>query len=202
MGTPCGQNQTVTTGLFFGSFNPIHNGHLGIARYLSDKRYCEEVWFVVSPCNPFKKDQSLLPELRRFEMVQKAVADDPHLKACDVEFDMPRPSYTADTLQLLYHRFPTRRFMLVIGGDNLCDFHLWKGYEGILSRVPLLVYPRPGVPVTPADHPNVRVVDAPLFSFSSTEIRRKIAVGENISGWVPPVILPSVLEYYREKRSK
>ena len=108
-------------GLFFGSFNPIHNGHVGIARYLLEKELCEEVWFVVSPCNPFKVDRFLLPEIDRLAIVNAAIRGIPGMKACDVEFSMPKPSYTVDTLRVLFDRYPDRQFALIIGGDNVPD---------------------------------------------------------------------------------
>ena len=184
------------TALFFGSFNPIHNGHIGIARYLLAHNFCDELWFVISPCNPFKQDQKLLPEQKRLELVQQAIVGEWNIKACDVEFALPRPSYTANTLRVLKDRFPARSFALVMGADNLKNFHHWKEYEWIQAHVPLLVYPRSGEIVLPASHPGVTFVEAPLFPFSSTEIRERVACGEDISGIVPSEILSLVLQLY------
>lgn len=183
-------------GLFFGSFNPIHTGHLAIARYLLEKGYCCQVWLVVSPQNPLKQNRELLEGEKRLEMVRKAVADDNRLSVCDIEFSMPSPSYTADTLQVLEKKYPDKNFVLIIGGDNLRNFHLWKDYRKILERHSLLVYPRPGVEVTEPDWKNVTLVDAPLSDVSSTEIRRKVQQGEDISAWVPLAIQDQVKEYY------
>lgn len=183
-------------GLFFGSFNPIHNGHIGIARYLLDKGYCDKLWFVISPCNPFKVNQALLSEQDRLEMVKTAIADDGRMYACDIEFSMPKPSYTVDTLRLLSSRYPDFLFRLVIGGDNLCSFHLWKDYQWIRTHYPLLVYPRKGFEYSGEDYPDVFFVDAPLFPYSSTEIRDKVRSGENIAKWVPSGILPLVIKKY------
>ena len=184
------------TALFFGSFNPIHYGHIGIARYLLAHDFCDELWFVISPCNPFKLDQKLLPEQQRLELVQQAMVHDQRIKACDVEFTLPRPSYTVDTLKLLHARFPSRSFSLVMGEDNLINFHRWKEYEWIQAHVPLLVYPRSGEISIPDAYPGVTFVNAPLFPYSSTEIRQRVAHGEDISGIVPPEILSSVLQLY------
>ncbi len=185
------------TGLFFGSFNPIHNGHLAIARYLLDEEYCRKVWFVVSPQNPWKKDQSLLDEQKRFWMVKEAIAGDNRMKACDQEFRMSRPSYTYQTLQTFSREFPGLQFSLIMGGDNLRNFHLWKDYEKIIALYPVLVYPRPGETVPVLQGVNITLVDAPLTSVSSTEIRDKVKIGKDVAGEVPDEILPWVLEYYK-----
>lgn len=186
----------MVTGLFFGSFNPIHNGHLAIARNLLDHGYCERVWFVVSPQNPWKKDLSLLDERKRFEIVETAIDGDERMEASDIEFAMPRPSYTFQTLQALEERFPADRFALIMGGDNLKKFHLWKNHEAILAHFPLLVYPRPGESLPEITDPNIVVVDAPASSISSTEIRERIAEGEDVSAFVPRAALPLILKYY------
>lgn len=184
-------------GLFFGSFNPVHNGHLAIARYLLDKGYCEKVWFVVSPQNPLKEDHTLLDEQKRLEIVQEAVSGDARMGVCDIEFKMPRPSYTFQTLQTLSGKYPQFDFTLIIGGDNLRDFHLWRNYEDIVSRYRILVYPRPDVIIPDVKCQNISIVDAPLSMISSTDIRRKLQHGEDVSDWVPAKALPLILKYYR-----
>lgn len=186
-------------GLFFGSFNPIHNGHLNIARYLLDNGYCREVWFIVSPQNPLKQEQSLLAESERMEMVRLAIAKDGRMKACDVEFSMPKPSYTIDTLRLLSARYSDRVFALIIGGDNLLNFHLWKSYQGIVAKYPILVYPRPKVDVSGVRYEHVTLVDAPLSDVSSTEIRGKIKRGEDVVQYVPTEVLQLVLRAWGEE---
>ena len=183
-------------GLFFGSFNPIHNGHVGIARYLLEKELCEEVWFVVSPCNPFKVDRFLLPEIDRLAIVNAAIRGIPGMKACDVEFSMPKPSYTVDTLRVLFDRYPDRQFALIIGGDNVPDFPKWKEYRWIESHCSIFVYPRPGM-ITPADgSTGMTFIDAPLFPLSATEIREMIQKGDDISGLVPSEALTLIWESY------
>lgn len=189
-------------GLFFGSFNPIHNGHLAIARYLLQQGYCAQVWFIVSPCNPWKKDQELLDERCRLQMVRKAIQDDRRMRASDIEFSMPRPSYTYQTLQALQVRYPRRHFQLIIGGDNLSRFHDWRNYAEILASFPLLVYPRPGIKLPEHLPPSVTVADAPLTTVSSTEIREKLRRGEDISALVPAAILPLVQKYYHSTDSR
>lgn len=183
-------------GLFFGSFNPLHNGHLKIAEYLLDVGYCTEVWFVVSPQNPWKADRSLLEEKKRLELVTAAIGNDIRMKAVDIEFYMPRPSYTYRTLKVLQANYPNTNFALVIGGDNLLRFHEWRNATEILEQFPILVYPRPGI--TLADYPsgNIMLVDAPLSDISSTEIRRKVKASEDISNDVPSGIVDLVKRYY------
>ncbi len=134
----------IETGLFSGSFNPIHMGHLMLAGYISAFTYVDEVWFVVTPHNPLKVKESLLPDDIRLEMARLALADYDNLKVSDVEFRMPRPSYTSDTLNALTQEHPDRRFSLIIGGDNWLLFDKWKDYEQIMERYQILIYPRPG----------------------------------------------------------
>lgn len=187
------------TGLFFGSFNPIHCGHLQIASYLLNHGLCDRIWFIVSPQNPFKKDASLLPEKERFRIVETAISGDPRMKASDIEFTLPRPSYTVDTLQKLSATFPDRNFSLIIGADNLKDFHRWKDYPSIAARYKIFVYPRPGIDLTGIHYPNVTFIEAPLFSVSSTEIREKIRNRTDISPFVPASALDLILRSYRDR---
>ncbi|ERM82692.1 nicotinic acid mononucleotide adenylyltransferase [Rhodonellum psychrophilum GCM71 = DSM 17998] len=176
--------------MFFGSFNPIHIGHLIIANIMQDQTDLDEVWFVVSPQNPFKKQQSLLHEFDRLRMVELAIADHFHFRATDVEFHMPRPSYTIDTLTLLSEKFPNHTFKLIVGGDNLTHFHKWKNHEVILAEYGLYVYPRPGE--NPSfDHPNVHFVEAPLMDISATFIRNAVKTGHSVK-----YLLPDAVEGY------
>lgn len=185
-----------STGLFFGSFNPIHNGHIAIARYLLENGYCESVWFIVSPQNPWKVDSTLLDERKRLQIVEKAVEREERMEASDFEFSMPRPSYTYQTLEALQAKYPAMDFSLIIGGDNLQRFHLWKNYLEVLADFPLIVYPRPGILIPEITGANMTIVDAPLTDISSTEIRDKVKVGEDISDRVPSVVLPLIQKYY------
>lgn len=183
-------------GLFFGSFNPVHNGHLAIARYLLCEGYCEEVWFIISPHNPWKEDSTLLDEQKRYEIVQKAIAGDERMTACDIEFTMPRPSYTYQTLRALKEKYPEKEFSLIIGGDNMSRFHLWKNYEEIITRFRILVYPRPGIDMGVLSEPCIALTDAPLTPVSSTEIRQRIKTGEDVSGFVPMPARELIVKYY------
>lgn len=189
----------MKTALFFGSFNPIHNGHVGIARYLLENGLCNEVWFVVSPCNPFKVDRFLLPEAERLRIVEAAIGHDSRMKACDVEFTMPKPSYTVDTLRVLLDSYPGREFVLIMGEDNVEAFPRWKDYDWIMEHCPIFVYPRSGKS-SPGTLPRgMRMVDAPLFPVSATEIRAMVLRGKDISVWVPAEAVPWVKQFYGGK---
>lgn len=177
-------------GLYFGSFNPIHIGHLIIANTLYDRTDLDEVWFVVSPQNPFKKRQSLVHEFDRLRMVELAIEDHFHFRASDVEFRMPKPSYTIDTLTYLSEQHPQHQFVLFLGSDNLKHFKKWKNYEAILEHYEILVYPRPGDPVS-FGHPKVRTIEAPLLDISATFIRKSIQEGHSVK-----YLLPDKVEEY------
>ncbi len=168
-------------GLFFGSFNPIHIGHLIIANSMANNTDLSEVWFIVSPQNPFKKNKSLLHEFDRLTLVEKAIADNYKLKATDVEFNMPRPSYTIDTLAVLSDKFPQNEFVLIMGEDNLGQFKSWKNADKILEYYQIYVYPRPNSePHEFASHPSVKMVESPLLDISATYIRNCIKNNKSI----------------------
>lgn len=186
------------TGLFFGSFNPVHAGHLQIARFLLEHRCVDEILFVVSPQNPFKKEQDLLDVQKRIEIAAQAVAGDSRIQVSDVEVSLPRPSYTADTLERLSALYPEKDFALIMGEDNLKNFPLWKGYETIRRNYPVFVYPRHSSFTQPINDPKIHLVNAPLFPVSSTEIREKIRRGEDISSFVPAAVHDLILTYYRK----
>lgn len=176
----------MKVGLFFGSFNPIHNGHLIIAQSVLQYAELDEVWFIVSPQNPLKKNKSLLHEFDRIDMVRMAIESNDRFKASDIEFHMPRPSYTIDTLTYLQEKHPTKDFKLIIGGDNLAIFPKWKNSQQIIDKFGLIVYPRPGAqPGELMNHPNVIYIDAPIMSISATYIRRCIRDEKSIRYLVP-----------------
>jgi nicotinate-nucleotide adenylyltransferase len=184
----------MTVGLFFGSFNPIHVGHLIIANTMATQTDLEQVWFVVSPLNPFKKSQNLLHEFDRIDLVEMAIQGNARLRATDIEFSMPRPSYTIDTLLRLTEKFPQHRFRLIIGADNLLQFPNWKSHDAILNQFGLYVYPRPnriGEPTDPGPlihHPAVQIVDAPLLDISATFVRDSIRQNHSIRYLVPDAV--------------
>lgn len=176
-------------GLFFGSFNPIHVGHLIVANVMATSTDLEKVWFVVSPQNPFKKNKQLLHEFDRFDMVEKAIADNHKFKATDIEFHLPRPSYTIDTLVRLTEKFPQHDFKLIIGEDNLAQFSNWKNYQQILDYYGLYVYPRPNSEAhSYQSHPQVRFVEAPLLDISATFIRNRLKNRQSIRYMVPEAV--------------
>ncbi|KAA9338690.1 nicotinate-nucleotide adenylyltransferase [Hymenobacter busanensis] len=173
-------------GLLFGSFNPIHTGHLILANFMATRTDLSAVWLVVSPQSPFKVEEELLPEAARLSLVELAIAGNDRLRALDVEFTMPRPSYTIDTLDELRRQHPGTEFVLITGGDNLAGLPRWKGAERLRTELDVYVYPRPGfaVDVLP-DWPRVRVVEAPLLDISATFIRHSLQAGASIRYLVP-----------------
>jgi len=172
--------------IFSGSFNPVHNGHLAIAHEVIAQGAADELWFLVSPRNPLKLDTDLWPEEDRLMMVKLAIENVPGMVVSDFEFNLPRPSYTINTLNRLKERFPQHQFLLLIGGDNLSIFHKWLDYQKIITEFGLIVYPRPGFPIENILlNPNITIVSAPLIDISASFIRKKITAGEAIAAFVP-----------------
>jgi nicotinate-nucleotide adenylyltransferase len=175
-------------GIFGGSFNPIHVGHIALAKAVLQQCDVDEVWLMVSPQNPLKQQADLLPDELRFQLAQHALEGVAGIKACDYEFHLPKPSYTWNTLQHLSADYPDCRFSLIMGGDNWAHFQRWYHWKDILRHHPIIVYPRGEYPGT---------IDVPLLHVSSTEIRRQVKEGESITGLVPPGNEDMVKEYYR-----
>ncbi|MEX2512341.1 MAG: nicotinate (nicotinamide) nucleotide adenylyltransferase [Cyclobacteriaceae bacterium] len=184
----------MKVGLFFGSFNPIHIGHLIIADIMQDQTDLDEVWFVVSPQNPMKSSNSLLHEFDRLRMVELATADHFKFRVIDAEFHMPKPSFTIDTLAYLSDKYPEKEFVLILGGDNLNHFHKWKNSPEILAQYGMYVYPRPGKNKV-WEHPNIQYIESPLLDISATFIRKIIKKG----GSVRYLLHPDVTDYIRSK---
>ena len=179
----------MKTGLFFGTFNPVHIGHMIIAQYILEHSDLEEIWFVVTPHNPFKDKQTLLDDRQRLHMVHLAIGDNYHMRPSDVEFGLPQPSYTITTLTHLEEKYPERSFALIMGADNLAGFHKWKNYDLILEQCELYVYPRPTSKQSQFDnHPRVHKIDAPFMDLSSTLIRRAVKEKKNASFMLPPKV--------------
>lgn len=181
--------ESKKVGLLFGSFNPIHTGHLILAHFMATHTDLDAVWLVVSPQSPFKVDQQMLPEEERLKLVELAIAGNDRLRALDIEVSMPKPSYTIDTLDELVRRYPQHRFVLLMGEDNLPGLPRWKQADRILAEHEVYVYPRPGVDATDVkNHPGVRVVDAPLLDISATFIRDCVRAGKSIRYLVPDAV--------------
>lgn len=184
--------QTERIGLFFGSFNPIHIGHALIANYMATQTDLDAVWFVVSPHNPLKDKLSLANDYDRLHLVQLVVDDNPRFRASDIEFKLPKPSYTIDTLTYLKEKYPEKQLVLIMGGDNLATLHKWKNYEILLRDYEIFVYSRPAYELGElAQHPHVRVFEeVPLMHISASYIRQCIQQGKSIKYLVPePVFL-------------
>ncbi len=187
----------MKVGLYFGTFNPIHIGHLTIANHLAEHSDLDQIWFVVTPQSPFKKKSSLLDNYQRLEMVFQATKDYDKLRPSDIEFGLKQPNYTIDTLTYLEEKFPDYEFALIMGEDNLKSFHKWKNYELILENYSVYVYPRISEGKTDTqfkDHPKIHHVDAPIMELSSTFIRNSIKEGKNVR----PMLPHSVWEYIDE----
>lgn len=193
-----GRGQGGGSLLFGGSFNPIHVGHIALARQVLAQGLASEVWFNVSPRNPLKAADGLADDQLRLQMVEQAIADEPGMKACDIEFSLPRPSYTWHTLEALWAKYPDREFSLLIGADNWALFPQWYRHAEILSRCRLIVYPREGYPLDAANLPDdVTLLQTELYPVSSTQIRQRVAQGQSIHGMVPEAIEREVVNIYR-----
>ncbi len=185
----------IETGLFFGSFNPIHIGHLIIANHLLHHTHLEKIWFVVSPQNPLKQRGELFNEAIRVELVELATEDNPGFEVCLRELQLERPSYSCKTIEVLQHEHPDHSFTLIIGSDNLEVFAQWKDHDQILRMVPLMVYPRKVPFDSPfTHHPGVRLVKAPLLEISSTMIRESIRHQKDIRYLVPEKVYRKIVE--------
>lgn len=189
------------TGLYFGSFNPVHIGHLAIANYMVEFTGLDEFWFVVTPQNPHKQKTNLLNDYDRLEMVHLAVEDDHRLQVSDIEFYLPKPSYTVDTLAYLRERNPGRNFKILMGSDNLENFHKWKNFETIIENYGVIVYPRPGFDKSKIQfHKNIVIAEnAPQMEISSSFIRKAIKKGKDVRHFLPPKVWEFIVKkgFYR-----
>ena len=178
------------TGLFFGSFNPVHAGHLIIASYMANFTDIDEVWLVVSPQNPLKDKKGLANMYDRLEMARLATEPAEKITVSDIEFKLPQPSYTIDTLTHLHEKYPSREFVLIMGADNLASFKKWKNYEVLLRNYQLYIYPRPGILLEEwKDHPSVTLTATPQMEISSTFIRKALKENKNVQFLVPDQVI-------------
>lgn len=194
----------MNIGLYFGTFNPVHKGHLDIANYIVKDTDIEQLWFIISPLNPFKKKAALLSGKHRYELVNIAIsqlADNNKLKASDIEFNLPQPSYTINTLHYLKKKHPEHNFVIIMGSDNLSSFHKWKNYEEILDNYEIYVYPRSNSDGSKMKaHEKVKFIDAPLIEISSSFIRKSIKQGRDIRKLLPDNVYKYISEMHFYKK--
>jgi nicotinate-nucleotide adenylyltransferase len=184
-------------GLFFGSFNPIHIGHLAIANYIKEFSDLDELWLIVSPQNPLKKKKTLLDEYERLKMVELALSNQDKIKASDIEFRLPKPSFTIDTLTYLNEKFPKNEFAIILGTDNFESFYKWKNFEEIIKQYNLYVYPRPGYDLgNYKNNSNIKQIDAPIMEISSSFIRKSIQEGKDIRYFLPEKVYQYINEMF------
>ena len=190
----------IRTGIYGGSFNPIHNGHIALARQMLDAGLMDEVWFVVSPLNPFKKEKTdLLSDDLRLEMTKLALENETNMMAQDIEFHLPKPSYTYQTLKAMSEKYQNREFILIIGADNWEVFHLWYNYQDILDNYSVVIYPREGIDIDIRSLPkNVKLLKAQLYPISSTQVRQNIKEGKPIDNLIPKSIITKAIQYYKQ----
>src|SRR5215216_2154424 len=175
-------------GLFFGSFNPIHNGHLIIANHILNETPLNKIWFIISPQNPFKESSSLLNSYDRLHLVRKAIESDPRMKGSDIEFNLPKPSYTSTTLAYLAEKYPEHEFSIIIGSDSFQNLGKWKNFEYIVNNYHIIIYKRPGFEVTNILEAKIEIMNAPLLEISATYIRELIRKNKSIKYLVPESI--------------
>ncbi len=182
----------MKVGLYFGSFNPIHTGHLIIASYCKHTTDLDQVWLVVSPHNPLKPAATLLNEYHRLHLVRLAIDDDPNLRVTDIEFHLPRPSYTINTLTYLSEKYPQHKFAIIMGSDSFSNISQWKNFQQLIKNYQLYIYHRPGFPITNELQAVIHQVDAPLLSISSTQIRLLVKQGIPIRYLVPDAVATEI----------
>jgi nicotinate-nucleotide adenylyltransferase len=187
-------------GLFFGSFNPVHNGHLIIASHICNETNLKKIWFIVSPQNPFKKSETLLNFYHRLHLVKTAINNDDRLEAKDIEVGLPKPSYTATTLAYLNEKFPDKEFSIIIGSDSYQNIYKWNNSDFILNNYRIIVYMRPGFEVDTNNNSNVLQMNAPILEISATHIRKLIQQRKSIRYLVPELVENEIVNnrYYQD----
>jgi nicotinate-nucleotide adenylyltransferase len=191
-------------GLFFGSFNPVHIGHLIIANHILNESNLQRIWFIISPQNPFKQSKTLLNEYDRFYLAQKAVEENDKLKVIDIEFSLPKPSYTVHTLAYLKEKYPSYSFTIIMGSDSFQNLDKWKNSEMIITNYPIIIYQRPNFEVDNKLYASITIMQAPLLEISATHIRELIARGKSIKYLVPEIVEEEILAsgFFRKTQSK
>ena len=192
----------MRVGLFFGSFNPVHNGHLIIANHILNESELDKIWFIVSPQNPFKQEHTLLNNYDRLHLINKATENDPRMKSSDAEFKLAKPSYTINTLSYLKEKYPTYQFVIIMGSDSFQNLNKWKDYEAIINRFQLFIYKRPGFEIVNNMNANIIAMDAPLLDISATYIRELVKQNKSIKYLVPENIEAEIEKnvFFRQKK--
>jgi len=187
-------------GLFFGSFNPVHVGHLIIANHILNHTDIKKIWFVISPQNPFKTENSLLNEYHRLHLVKSAIENDNRMKVSDIEFTLPKPSYTINTLTYLSEKYPEHKFCIIMGSDSFQNLHKWKNFEVIVKNYQIYIYLRQGFDVENKFNANIHIVEAPLLQLSATQIRKYIKEEKSIRYLVPENVREEIEKggYYKK----
>ncbi len=187
-------------GLFFGSFNPIHHAHLIIANYIVNQALVDRVWFVVSPHNPLKESKSLLNEKHRLHLINLAIEGEIHLRASDIEFNLPRPSYTSYTLNHLKEKYPDNEFVIIMGGDSFQNIDKWKNYNYIIDNYNIIIYNRPGFVINNKQGARLTIAEAPLLELSATVIRQLIRQKKSVRYMLPDAVIDEIEKggYYRK----
>ena len=194
----------MKVGLFFGSFNPIHIGHLVIANHILNETDLRKIWFVVSPHNPLKPSFSLLNEYDRFHLVQKAVEENNHLRASDIEFSLPKPSYTVHTLAYLQEKYPAYSFSMIMGSDSFQNLNKWKNFETIIGNYPIIIFKRPGFEIENKLNAQIKIMQAPLLEISATHIRELIREEKSIKYLVPEKVEEEIIanRFFKKNQKK
>jgi nicotinate-nucleotide adenylyltransferase len=191
----------MTIGLYFGSFNPIHIGHLIIANHVLNETLIDKIWFIVSPQNPFKESRSLLNEFDRLHLVRLAVQDDNRIKCSEIEFNLPKPSYTSNTLAFLSEKYTEHKFSIIMGSDSYQNIDKWKNFESIISNYPIYVYKREGHEIKKTLDKQPIVLNAPIIQISASQIREHIKSGKSIRYLVPEIVREEIVgrKFYKQK---
>jgi nicotinate-nucleotide adenylyltransferase len=189
----------MKVGLYFGSFNPVHVGHLIIANHLLNETALEKIWFIVSPQNPFKSEAGLLNEYHRLHLVRIATEDDPRIKVSDIEFGLPKPSYTSTTLTYLNEKYPEHEFSIIMGSDSFQNIRKWKNADAIINHYHIYIYPRPGFEIK-SENIDCEIIEAPLLEISATRIREYVKNKKSVRYLLPEKVLDEIEKggYYKK----